>query len=114
MWRVDAEVASSEAAREYGLMFRKAMPANSGMLFVFETAQTYCMWMKNTLLPLSVAFMDETGRIINIEDMKPQTEDSHCALKPATFALEMNKGWFKAKGFRAGAKVTGLEQFGAK
>ncbi|MEC5384165.1 DUF192 domain-containing protein [Uliginosibacterium sp. H3] len=113
MFRVNAEVAASEDLRMYGLMFRKEMPSNAGMVFVFETSQQYCMWMKNTLLPLSVAFIDETGKIINIEDMKPQTENSHCAEKPARFALEMNKGWFKDKHFKAGTKVGGLERFGA-
>ena len=114
MYRVDAEVAADQIAREQGLMFRREMASNAGMVFVFDTAQEYCMWMKNTLIPLSVAFMDDTGKIINIEDMKPQTEDSHCAKAPAKFALEMNLGWFKAKGFAAGTKIRGLEKFGAK
>lgn len=113
MFRIDAEVAASENLRMQGLMQRQSMPSNAGMVFIFETSQQYCMWMKNTLLPLSVAFIDEKGKIINIEDMQPQTEDSHCATRPARFALEMNKGWFKDKNFKAGAKVVGLERFGA-
>lgn len=113
MFRVNAEVAATESLRQHGLMYRKEMPSNAGMVFVFETSQQYCMWMKNTLLPLSVAFIDETGNIINIEDMKPQTEDSHCATRPARFALEMNKGWFADKHFKAGTRVIGLERFGA-
>lgn len=113
MFRVDAEVAATEDLRMHGLMYRKSMPSNAGMVFIFETSQQYCMWMKNTLIPLSVAFMDESGTIINIEDMKPQTEDSHCATRPARYALEMNKGWFKDKNFKAGTKVMGLERFGA-
>jgi len=113
MFRVDAEVAASEDLRMHGLMYRKAMPSNAGMVFIFETSQQYCMWMKNTLLPLSVAFIDETGKIINIEDMQPQTENSHCAERPARFALEMNKGWFKDKHFKAGTRIGGLERFGA-
>ena len=66
--------------------------------------------MKNTLLPLSVAFMDESGRILNVEDMQPQTEDSHCAARPARFALEMNLGWFREKGLSAGTKVGGIDR----
>ena len=114
MFRIDAEVAASEDLRMHGLMYRKTMPSNAGMVFIFETSQQYCMWMKNTLLPLSVAFIDEAGKILNVEDMQPQTEDSHCAVRPARFALEMNKGWFKDKNFKAGTKIVGLERFGAK
>jgi uncharacterized membrane protein (UPF0127 family) len=69
MFRVNAEVAASEDLRMLGLMYRKEMPSNAGMVFIFDTSQQYCMWMKNTLLPLSVAFIDESGKIINIEDM---------------------------------------------
>jgi uncharacterized membrane protein (UPF0127 family) len=113
MFRVNAEVAASEDLRMYGLMYRKELPSNAGMVFIFETSQQYCMWMKNTLLPLSVAFIDDSGKIINVEEMLPQTEDNHCATRPARFALEMNKGWFKDKHFKAGTKVDGLEHFGA-
>jgi uncharacterized protein len=112
MFRVNAEVAASEDLRMYGLMYRKELPSNAGMVFIFETSQQYCMWMKNTLLPLSVAFIDDTGKIINVEEMQPQTENSHCAERPARFALEMNKGWFKDKNFKAGTKIGGLERFG--
>lgn len=108
MYRINVEVADDNAERQQGLMFRKSMPGNAGMLFVFPVAQPHCFWMKNTPLPLSIAFIDDAGHIINIEDMKPQTENSHCAAKPARYALEMNKGWFKEKGFKAGAKVDGL------
>ena len=114
MFRIDTEVAADQSAREQGLMFRRELASNAGMVFVFDTAEEYCMWMKNTLVPLSVAFLDESGKIINIEDMKPQTEDSHCARQAAKFALEMNLGWFKSKGFGPGAKIRGLERFGAK
>ncbi|GAB4059971.1 DUF192 domain-containing protein [Uliginosibacterium sediminicola] len=114
MWRIDAEVAANEPAREQGLMYRKSLPSNAGMLFVFDSTQQYCMWMKNTLIPLSVAFLDEQGRIINIEEMLPQTEDNHCASKPARFALEMNKGWFKAKNIKPGSKLEDLTRFGAR
>lgn len=110
MYRIDAEVAATADEREIGLMHRRNMPAQRGMLFVFDEPGTHCMWMKNTLLPLSVAFLDEQGRILNIEDMAPQTEDSHCAARPARYALEMNLGWFRQKGLKAGSRVTGLER----
>lgn len=97
-----------------GLMKRRSMPANHGMLFIFTEPQRHCMWMKNTLLPLSVAFLDEQGRILNIEDMKPQTEDNHCAAKPATFALEMNEGWFRQKGIAPGVRIGGVEALGGR
>lgn len=80
------------------------------MVFVFDENATHCMWMKNTLIPLSVAFIDEAGVIINIADMQPQTEQSHCAARPARFALEMNKGWFAERGIKPGAKLRGLEK----
>ncbi|MDE2599009.1 MAG: DUF192 domain-containing protein [Rhodocyclaceae bacterium] len=110
MYRVQAEVASTDPDRQRGLMFRKDMPESHGMLFVFPVRAQHCMWMKNTLLPLSVAFLDEEGRIINIEDMAPQTETNHCASQPARYALEMNRGWFKQRGFGAGAKLGGIER----
>jgi uncharacterized membrane protein (UPF0127 family) len=78
------------------------------MLFIFDEATTHCMWMKNTLLPLSVAFIDERGAIINVEDMAPQTEDSHCANRPARYALEMNRGWFAARGIKPGSRIGGI------
>lgn len=108
--RIEAEVAADQANRMQGLMNRRSMAANQGMLFVFPQADRHCMWMRNTLLPLSVAFLDEQGQILNIEDMKPQTEMSHCAAAPARFALEMNVGWFAGKGFKAGQRIGGLEK----
>lgn len=107
---IKAEVAADDPSRQQGLMFRKSMGANEGMLFVFDEPARICMWMKNTYLPLSVAFLDKEGRIINIEDMQPQTTDSHCAAKPALYALEMNQGWFKKKNILAGTRVMGLPQ----
>ena len=109
MYRIDAEVASSPEQRELGLMYRQSMAPERGMLFVFDEPGTHCMWMKNTVLPLSVAFLDGDGRILNVEEMAPETEDSHCAVRPARVALEMNRGWFKQKGLKAGVKVMGLE-----
>jgi uncharacterized membrane protein (UPF0127 family) len=108
--RIEAEVAATDPNRQLGLMNRKAMPAQHGMLFVFTQENTHCMWMRNTLLPLSVAFLDEEGKIINIEDMSPQTEDNHCARRPARYALEMNLGWFAQRGLKAGVKLGGLDK----
>ncbi len=108
MYRIEAEVAASETAREVGLMNRKTLAPHQGMLFVFEQAQAYCFWMKNTPLPLSIAFMDEAGKIVNVEDMQPQSEVNHCAAKPVRYALEMNQGWFSAKGIKAGTVINGV------
>ena len=108
--RIEAEVAADQANRMQGLMHRRSMPANQGMLFVFTQADRHCMWMRNTLLPLSVAFLDEQGRILNIEDMKPETETNHCATGPARFALEMNLGWFSSKGLKPGLRIGGIEK----
>ncbi|HTP61568.1 MAG TPA: DUF192 domain-containing protein [Burkholderiales bacterium] len=110
MHRIHAEVAADMNSRMTGLMHRKSMAQNDGMVFVFEESGTQCMWMKNTLIPLSVAFIDESGTIINIAEMKPQTEDSHCATRPARYALEMNKGWFAQRGVKPGTKLGGLEK----
>ena len=108
--RIEAEVAASDQNRQVGLMNRKAMPQQRGMLFVFTQNNTHCMWMRNTLIPLSVAFIDDEGYIINIEDMQPQTEDNHCARRPARYALEMNLGWFAQRGIKPGVKLGGLDK----
>jgi len=110
MHLIRAEVADSMSTRMTGLMHRKSMAPNAGMVFVFGENATHCMWMKNTLIPLSVAFIDEAGAIINIADMQPHSEQSHCAARPARYALEMNKGWFAQRGVKAGAKLRGLEK----
>ncbi len=110
MYRIDAEVAADQQNRMVGLMHRKSMPQHQGMLFVFPQQNTHCMWMRNTLLPLSVAFLDDNGVVINVEDMQPQTEDSHCARRPARFALEMNLGWFRERGIKSGSKIGGIER----
>ena len=110
MHRVHAEVANDMGSRMQGMMFRRTMAQNAGMVFVFEENAPHCMWMKNTLLPLSVAFVDEAGVILNIAEMQPQSEQTHCAAKPARYALEMNKGWFAQRGIKAGAKLGGLEK----
>jgi len=105
---IKAEVAARDSERQQGLMFREKMGANEGMVFLFDAPASVCMWMKNTLIPLSVAFLDEKGRIINIENMRPQTTDSHCAYKPASYALEMNAGWFAQKNIKPGSLIEGL------
>lgn len=108
MHLIKAEVAANDPQRQQGLMFREKMEGNNGMVFVFDQANTQCMWMKNTLLPLSVAFIDDQGKIVNIEDMQPQTLESHCSKKPVRFALEMNLGWFKQKNIKPGMTIEGL------
>jgi uncharacterized protein len=102
------EVAASEPERMQGLMFRKSLGKDDGMLFIFDEAAYHSMWMKNTLIPLSVAFVDASGDILNILDMEPQTLDTHTASGPARYAIETNKGWFTQKKIKAGDKVTGL------
>lgn len=110
MHLIHAEVADSMGTRMEGLMYRKSMPQGAGMVFVFDENAAHCMWMKNTLIPLSVAFIDEAGEIINIADMQPQSEQTHCAARAARYALEMNKGWFAQRGIKAGARFRGLEK----
>jgi uncharacterized membrane protein (UPF0127 family) len=102
-----AEVARTPDERGTGLMFRSALGSNDGMLFVFEEPGQQCFWMKNTLVPLSVAFVADDGSIVNIEQMKPQTLDSHCSTRPVRYVLEMNEGWFAKRGIRPGAKLSG-------
>ena len=110
MHLIRAEVAADMATRSRGLMFRKSLAPNAGMVFVFDEASQHCMWMKNTLIPLSVAFVDEAGIIINIEDMAPQTEDTHCAKRPARYALEMDRSWFASRGIKPGTKLGGMDK----
>ena len=105
---VQAEVALRDEERAQGLMFREQLGANEGMVFRFPDSRPVCMWMKNTLVPLSVAFIDEAGKIINIEDMQPMTVNSHCATESVRFALEMEQGWFAKRGITAGKQIAGL------
>ena len=102
------EVVANDADRARGLMFREKLGRDDGMLFVFPELAYHSMWMKNTLIPLSVAFIDRDGVILNILDMQPHSLDSHMSAGPALYAIETNVGWFKAKGIKAGDKVTGL------
>jgi len=105
---IHAEVADDEYLRERGLMYRTSLAPNHGMLFVFDSADTYCMWMRNTLIALSVAFLDDEGTVVNIEEMKPQTEQSHCARRPVRYALEMSGQWFSRHGVQPGSRLQGL------
>ena len=110
--KLTAEVANTDATRSTGLMHRRMMPENRGMLFVFQHVALHGMWMMNTYLPLSVAFIDREGVIINIADMEPHTQNSHHASRPAKFALEMNQGWVRKRGIKPGDKIAGLETAG--
>lgn len=107
MHQIDTQLAMNPEQRQIGLMNRPTMPSHEGMLFVFDDAGVQCFWMKNTLLPLTAAFVAEDGTIVNLEDMKPQTLASHCSKKPVRYVLEMNQGWFAKRGIKAGFKLTG-------
>ena len=107
---LSVEVATNKAQRSLGLMNRTSMPDSRGMLFVYPAPAYFCMWMKNTKIPLSVAFIDAQGRVINIEEMAPQTETNHCTQRNATYALEANRGWFAKHGVTAGSQILGLEK----
>lgn len=107
MHNIVAEVARTEGQRQIGLMFRKQMASHEGMLFVFEEPATQCFWMRNTLIPLAAAFVDDSGTIVNVEEMAPQTDASHCSVKPVRFVLEMNQGWFAKRGLKPGFKLSG-------
>ena len=110
MYLIDAQVAQTPEQRQIGLMFRREMPAQEGMLFVFEEPGTQCFWMKNTLLPLTAAFVADDGRVVNLADMQPQTTESHCSEEPVRYVLEMNQGWFAKRGLKAGIQLGGFKQ----
>jgi len=105
--QIEAQVAVTPEQQSIGLMFRKEMPQHEGMLFVFQSPSKLCFWMKNTLLPLTAAFVTDDGVIVNLEDMKPQTTESHCATRPVRYVLEMNSGWFAKKGIKPGSRLAG-------
>jgi uncharacterized membrane protein (UPF0127 family) len=105
--QIDTHVAMTPEQHAVGLMYRKDMPQHEGMLFVFQNPTKQCFWMKNTDLPLTAAFVADDGTIVNLEDMKPQTTDSHCSTKPVRYVLEMNQGWFVKKGLKPGSKLGG-------
>jgi uncharacterized membrane protein (UPF0127 family) len=107
-YQIDTQLALTPEQHATGLMFRKEMPQQEGMLFVFPSPSQQCFWMKNTILPLTAAFVADDGTIVNLADMKPQTTDSHCSEKPVRYVLEMNQGWFAKKGLKAGSKLSGM------
>lgn len=107
MHLLDVQIAQAPQERQVGLMFRREMPPHEGMLFIFEQAATQCFWMRNTLIPLTAAFLADDGTIVNLADMKPQSDDSHCSTKPVRFVLEMNQGWFAKRNIQAGFRLGG-------
>ncbi len=107
MHLLDVQLAQTPQERQIGLMFRQEMPQHEGMLFVFEQPATQCFWMRNTLIPLTAAFVADDGTIVNLADMKPRSDDSHCSTKPVRFVLEMNQGWFARRNIQAGYKLGG-------
>ena len=107
MHNIHAQLAVTPQQRQIGLMFRTSMPNHEGMLFVFEDAAAQCFWMRNTLIPLSIAFLADDGTVVNLADMKPQSDESHCSAKPVRYALEMNQGWFAKRGVKPGTRIAG-------
>jgi len=110
---IKAEFANTFQARARGLMHRQQLAQNAGMLFRFDETATQCMWMKNTLIPLSVAFLDDAGTIVTILEMQPHDETSRCSAGPSRYALEMNRGWFAERGIKPGMKLRGIDKLGA-
>ena len=108
MHQIDTQLAMTPIERQIGLMNRPSMPTHEGMLFVFEQPSKQCFWMKNTLLPLTAAFVADDGTIVNLVDMKPQVLDSHCSTKEVRYVLEMNQGWFAKRGIKPGFKLSGV------
>jgi uncharacterized protein len=108
MLAINAEVARTPTQRQIGLMHRPSLPANDGMLFVFDEPATQCFWMRNTLVALSIAYLADDGTVVNIADMQPQSDKSHCSTKPVKYALEMNQGWFAKRGIKPGSKIGGV------
>lgn len=102
---IRAELANTHESRMRGLMFRESLALNAGMIFVFDHAQRQCFWMKNTPLPLSIAFIASDGRIVNIAHMEPRSEKTHCSNEPVAVALEMSQGWFASKGIKPGDRL---------
>ena len=108
IYRIQAELADTPKAREVGLMNRTNMPSNSGMLFVFEQKAGHCFWMNNTKIPLSIAFIADDGKIVNIEEMQAETTNNHCPKAAVRYALEMNKQWFSERVIVPGVIISGL------
>jgi uncharacterized membrane protein (UPF0127 family) len=113
MHLIRAEVAGDVDSRARGLMFRERLGPNEGMLFVFEQPSTQCFWMRNTLVPLTIAFLADDGRIVNTADMEPKSEASHCSAEGVRFALEMERGWFAKRGLNRGDRISAPSYFKA-
>ena len=113
MHNIRAALAQTPDQRQTGLMFRRSMAQHEGMLFVFDEPSQQCFWMKNTLMPLSIAFIGDDGTVVNVDEMKPQTLDNHCSDKPVRYVLEMNQGWFAKRGIKSGSRIGGAP-FGSK
>tara|TARA_B100000614_G_scaffold230551_1_gene223899 strand:+ start:254 stop:703 length:450 start_codon:yes stop_codon:yes gene_type:complete len=99
------EVASNPNDRRKGLMFRKSLPEDHGMFFVWEYRKRQCMWMRNTYIPLNVAYIDTKGKILEIYEMLPLSEDSICSKKRVKYALEVNLDWFKRNNLQVGDQI---------
>lgn len=110
---IQAEVAQTRSEQSAGLMHRRSMGVNEGMLFVYDTPQVRCYWMRNTVIPLTIAFADDDGTIVNLKDMQPRSEQSHCSTRPVRYALEMNQGWFQERGLKPGFRLRGAPYFPA-
>jgi uncharacterized protein len=110
MYVIEASIAANDADREQGLMYRKHLAPNEGMLFVFNENAVHCFWMKNTLIPLSIAFIRADGTVTDIDEMEAETENNHCPRNNGVYALEMSKGWFASKGIKPGMQIKGLPQ----
>ncbi|CJL20964.1 Uncharacterized ACR%2C COG1430 [Streptococcus pneumoniae] len=103
-----AEYAQTVAQRERGLMGRRELAVDSGMLFRFDEVRRHCLWMKDTPLPLSAAFFDEAGLLVDVIDLEPFNTEIRCSKRPARYALEMNQGWFDERGVELGARLAGI------
>lgn len=108
IYRIQAEVASTAPARQVGLMNRTSMPTDSGMLFIFDQRAIHCFWMSNTKIPLSIAFIADDGKVVNIEEMQAETLNNHCPKAPVRYALEMNRQWFSQRAIGPGSLIQGL------
>jgi len=108
IYRLQVEVAATPQARQTGLMYRTVMAQNAGMLFIFEQKAGHCFWMSNTKIPLSIAFIGDDSKIVNIEEMQADTTNNHCPKAPIRFALEMNQKWFAERALGPGTLIQGL------
>ena len=104
---IQAELAVTPEQQQIGMMFRRSMGTNEAMLFVEERPGVRCFWMRNTLIPLSIAFLADDGTVVNVAEMKPQSDASHCSSRPVRYALEMNEGWFDKRGVKPGSRIRG-------